>query len=55
MEKAVSPNSSPDITSRIVNHMIHIAAISQIRLDTPGRAYYRRKRAAGKTTLEALR
>jgi hypothetical protein len=38
-----------------MNHMIHIAAISQIRLDTPGRAYYRRKRAAGKTTLEALR
>ena len=38
-----------------MNHMIHIAAISQIRLDTPGRAYYRRKLAAGKTTLEALR
>jgi hypothetical protein len=38
-----------------MNHIIHIAAISQIRLDTPGRAYYRRKRAAGKTTLEALR
>ena len=35
--------------------MIHIAAISQIRLDTPGRAYYRRKLAAGKTKLEALR
>ena len=38
-----------------MNHMIHIAAISQIRLDTDGRAYYRRKLAAGKTTLEALR
>ena len=35
--------------------MIHIAAISQIRLDTEGRAYYRRKQAAGKTKLEALR
>jgi len=35
--------------------MIHIAAISQIRLDTDGRAYYRRKQAAGKTKLEALR
>jgi hypothetical protein len=34
--------------------MIHIAAISQIRL-TPGRAYYRRKQAVGKTKLEALR
>jgi hypothetical protein len=35
--------------------MIHIAAISQIRLDTDGRAYYRRKRAEGKKPLEALR
>ena len=38
-----------------MNHMIHIAAISQIRLDTDGRAYYRRKQPAGKTKLEALR
>ena len=38
-----------------MNHMIHIAAISQIRLDTPGRTYYRRKRAAGKKPLEAMR
>ena len=30
--------------NRRMNHMIHIAAISQIRLDTDGRAYYRRKR-----------
>jgi transposase len=36
--------------NRRMNHMIHIAAISQIRLDTPGRAYYRRKLAAGKTS-----
>ena len=35
--------------------MIHIAAISQIRLGSDGRAYYRRKLAAGKTKLEALR
>jgi hypothetical protein len=40
---------------RRVNHMIHIAAISQIRLDTDGRAHYRRKRAAGKPPLEAIR
>ncbi len=38
-----------------MNHMIHIVAISQIRLDTDGRAYYRRKRAEGKQPLEALR
>ena len=30
-----------------MNHMIHLAAISHIRLDTDGRAYYRRKRAGG--------
>jgi transposase len=35
--------------------LIHIAAISQIRHDTPDRAYYRRKLTAGKTKLEALR
>ena len=35
--------------------MIHIAAATQIRLDTPGRAYYRRKLAAGKTRAEAMR
>jgi hypothetical protein len=41
--------------NRRMNHMLHIAAISQIRLDTGGRAYYRRRRAGGKTPLEALR
>ncbi len=35
--------------------MIHIAAATQIRLDTPGRAYYQRKLAAGKTRMEAMR
>ena len=38
-----------------MNHMLHIAAISQIRLDTDGRAYYRRERAEGKKPLEAIR
>jgi transposase len=41
--------------NRRMNHMIHIAAISQIRLQTDGCAYYRRKRAEGKKALEALR
>ena len=41
--------------NRRANHMIHIAAASQIRHDTPGRAYYRRKLAAGKTPMEAVR
>ena len=38
-----------------MNHMIHIAATTQIRLNTPGRAYYLRKLAAGKTKAEAMR
>src|SRR5688572_26988472 len=41
--------------NRRMNHMIHIAAITQLRLDTEGRAYYRRKRAEGKKPMEALR
>lgn len=35
--------------------MIHIAAIVQIRHDTEGRSYYRRKLAESKTPMEALR
>ena len=41
--------------NRKINHMLHIAAATQVRLDTPGRAYYRRKLAAGKTKAEAMR
>jgi transposase len=41
--------------NRRMNHVIHIAAATQIRLDTAGRAYYRRKLAAGKTRAEAMR
>ena len=35
--------------------MIHIAAVTQLRIDTEGRAYYRGKRAAGKKPKEAIR
>jgi transposase len=41
--------------NRRLNHAIHIAAIVQIRHDTPGRAYYRRKLAQGHSNREALR
>ena len=41
--------------NRKLNRAIHVAAIVQIRLDTPGRAYYQRKLAEGKSTREALR
>jgi hypothetical protein len=35
--------------NRRMNHVIHVAAIVQLRHDTESRAYYRRKLAAGKT------
>ena len=35
--------------------MLHIAAATQVRLDTPGRVYYQRKLHAGKTRMEAMR
>ena len=41
--------------NRVLNHAIHMAAITQIRQDTPGRVYYDKKQAEGKTRKEALR
>ena len=41
--------------NRRMNHMIHIAATTQIRLGSAGRAYYRRKLATGKTRAEGMR
>jgi hypothetical protein len=41
--------------NRRMNRALHIAATTQIRLDTEGRAYYRRKLGAGKTRMEAMR
>ncbi len=41
--------------NRVLNHAIHMAAITQIRHDTPGRVYYDKKRAEGKSKKEALR
>jgi hypothetical protein len=41
--------------NRRLNHVLHIAAIVQIRHETEGRAYYRRKLAESKTPMEALR
>ena len=39
----------------MLNHAIHMAAVTQIRHDTAGRVYYDRKIAEGKTKKEALR
>jgi transposase len=41
--------------NRQLNRVMHIAAVTQIAHDTPGRVYYRRKLAEGKTRKEALR
>ncbi len=41
--------------NRRINRALHIMAIVQLRNDTEGRAYYRRKVAAGKTSMEAMR
>jgi transposase len=40
---------------RQLNHAIHMAAVTQVGHDTPGRAYYLRKQAEGKTRKEAMR
>jgi transposase len=41
--------------NRRINRVLHIMAIAQLRHDTAGRAYYRRRVAEGKTTMEAMR
>ena len=40
---------------RQLNHAIHMAAVTQVGHDTPGRVYYLRKQADGKTRKEAMR
>ena len=41
--------------NRRLNHAIHMAAVTQIRFDTPGRVYYDKKLTEGKSKKEALR
>jgi len=41
--------------NRQLNHALHLIAICQIRHDTEGQTYYRRKLAEGKSEKEALR
>jgi transposase len=41
--------------NRQLNHAVHIVALGQISHDTPGRAYYLQKQAAGKSRKEAMR
>ncbi|MGH8971478.1 MAG: IS110 family transposase [Actinomycetes bacterium] len=41
--------------NRRLNHVLYMAGIVQLRHDTEGRAYYRRKLAESKTPMEAMR
>ena len=41
--------------NRTLNHALHLAAVTQVAHPTPGRAYYQRKLAEGKSKKEALR
>jgi len=41
--------------NRKLNHAMHLIAVTQTAHDTPGRVYYQRKIAEGKTKKEALR
>jgi len=41
--------------NRILNHAIHIAAVTQLQHDTTGRVYFDKKIAEGKTPKEAIR
>ncbi len=41
--------------NRRINHALHMAAVSQIRYPCPGRTYYDKKLAEGKSNKEALR
>ena len=41
--------------NRKLNHALHLAAVTQVRHATPGRAYDQRKIAEGKSKKEALR
>ena len=41
--------------NRMINYALHMAAVTQIRNDTPGHEYFDRKVAEGKTKKEAMR
>lgn len=58
----IEASSGPKVRHRLnprgnrqLNHALHVAAVVQTRHDTPGRAYYQRKLAEGKTPKEAYR
>ena len=58
IEASSGPNAKHRLNprgNRKLNHAIHIAAVTQLRYDTEGRAYYDRKIAEGKSSKDAVR
>jgi transposase len=58
IEASSGPNARHRLNprgNRQLNHALHIVAVTQVRNNTPGRAYYLRKQAEGKTRKEAMR
>ncbi len=58
IEASSGPNAKHRLNprgNRKLNHAIHIAAISQLRYHSEGRAYYDRKIAEGKSSKDAVR
>lgn len=58
IEASSGPNSRHRLNprgNRQLNHALYIAALAQIAHDTPGRVYFDRKRAEGKSKKEAMR
>jgi transposase len=58
----IEASSGPRVRHRLnrkgdrrVNHALHVAAIAQLSRDTPGRVYFERKLAEGKSKKEAIR
>lgn len=58
----IEASSGPKVRHRLnprgdrqLNHALHMAAVTQVGHDTPGRVYYLGKQAEGKTKKEALR
>ena len=52
IEASSGPNARHRLNprgNRQLNHALHIAAVTQVRNNTPGRAYYLRKQAEGKS------
>ena len=55
LQRRTDPARLSRAGNRRLNHVLYIAAIVQIRHDTPGRAYYLAQQTDGKSRKEAMR